>query len=272
MDTIRFKGDSATRRRFYQAESFSHPAKMHIGMFLEMLHRYCPEPCTILDPMSGSGTVLLAAQYGHRVIANELEQHFVLPMIESWKKIQVNGPALGYSMGQAVILRGDARCLPLLSADCVIISPPYEHQDTSAHNGVLANTDGFLNKMGRAYGLDGDGHNATTNIGNLRNDAYWESMRQVYAEAWRVIKPGGIMALVLKGFTRDGQYVDLPGQTEAMLLEAGCVKHDEWRRELWSLSFWRILQKRRDPAAFDERLMYEEVLAFRKPECSVALR
>lgn len=27
-----------------------------------------------------------------------------------------------------------------------------------------------------------------------------------------------------------------------------------------------ILQKRRDPAAFDNRLMFEEVLAFRKPE------
>ena len=86
-----------------------------------------------------------------------------------------------------------------------------------------------------------------------------------YAECWRVLRPGGIMALVLKGFTRDGKYIDLPGQTESMLLEAGWVKHDHWRRELWALSFWRILQQRRDPAAFDTRLMYEEVLAFRKP-------
>ena len=74
------------------------------------------------------------------------------------------------------------------------------------------------------------------------------------------------MALVLKGFTRDGKYVDLPGQTEALLLAAGWAKHDEWRRELWSLSFWRILQRRRDPAAFDDRLLYETVLAFTKPE------
>lgn len=74
------------------------------------------------------------------------------------------------------------------------------------------------------------------------------------------------MALVLKGFTRDGAYVDLPGQTEALLLGSGWSKYDHWRRELWGLSFWRILQKRRDPAAFDERLNFEEVLAFRKPE------
>ena len=77
-----------------------------------------------------------------------------------------------------------------------------------------------------------------------------------------------------------------------MLLEAGWVKHDHWRRELWSLSFWRILQatdkeetivahmrdmfdldlrevkrmKRINNGKLDDRLRFEEVLAFRKPD------
>ena len=86
-------------------------------------------------------------------------------------------------------------------------------------------------------------------------------------KVWLTLRwwPWGVLAIVLKGFTSAGLYVDLPGQTEAMLLAAGWAPHDHWRRELWSLSFWRILQKRRDPAAFDDRLNYEEVLAFRKP-------
>ena len=74
------------------------------------------------------------------------------------------------------------------------------------------------------------------------------------------------MCLVLKGFTRAGVYVDLPQQTADLCETLGFRLVDRWRRELWSLSFWRILQQRRDPAAFDERLKYEEVLAFRKPE------
>jgi hypothetical protein len=41
---------------------------------------------------------------------------------------------------------------------------------------------------------------------------------------------------------------------------------DMWERELWNLSFWRILQQRRDPAAFDERLRYEQVLVMRSAE------
>ena len=124
MTTIKFKGDAATRKRFFVPESFQHPAKLHIGLFLEMLSRYCPEPCTILDPMAGSGTVLLAAQYGHTVIANELESHFCVPMMKAWAKIQQHGPALGCTLGQVLIIRGDARMLPMRPADNIITRPP----------------------------------------------------------------------------------------------------------------------------------------------------
>ena len=102
------------------------------------------------------------------------------------------------------------------------------------------------------------------NIGNLKGEKYWDSMKQVYAECHRVLKPGGVMVLVLKGFTRDGVYQDLPQMTTECLESHGWELFDSWKRELWTLSFWRILQRRRDPDGFDERLRFEEVLAFRK--------
>ena len=351
METIRFRNDTITRKRLMVPESFAHPAKGQLGMWALMIEKYSKPGDTVLDCMAGSGATLLAALMGRNVVCVEMEPHFVDPMRRSWEKMRTM-PMLGYTMGQAVILRGDARNLPLLSADCVITSPPfgealsgggiaikgygdndpgmvqrvyskramsadcvitsppyqgawgaddstyeatqererrhrerhpeyprppipgaytrpvdaivtspsYEKQDAAAHKGQL---DGMV--LGPAVRSNG-GHDATGNVGNLRGDAYWQSMAQIYRECWRVLKPGGIMALVLKGFTRDGKYVDLPSQTEAMLLEAGWVKHDHWKRELYSLSFWRILQRRKDPAAFDNRLWFEEVLAFRKPE------
>lgn len=104
----------------------------------------------------------------------------------------------------------------------------------------------------------------STNIGNLKREAYWEAMRQVYSECHRVLKHQGLMVLVLKGFTRDSQYVDLPAQTRELCETLGFSFMEQWQRELWNLSFWRILQRRRDPAAWDDRLRFEQVLVMRK--------
>ena len=327
METIKFKNDTATRRRLFDPESFAHPAKGQTGMGQLMIERYSKPGDLVLDPMAGTGVTMLAALMGRNVVCVELEPHFVEPMRRSWEKMRQN-PMLGFTMGSVLILQGDARALPLGRVDAILSSPPYEggavgqdaktgerqwerFQEALASGDVSESTkkrwkvgqppadsnnlvlprytrpqvdvaltsppceeaerrdqspyqDGRVaNMMSYSYR---SGVHGSENIGNLRSGAYWSAMAQVYGECWRVLRPGGILALVLKGFTRDSKYVDLPAQTEALLLAAGWLKHDEWRRELWSLSFWRILQKRRDPAAFDDRLKFETVLAFKKPE------
>ncbi|GEM_PF-2880684 len=415
METIRFKNDGPTRKRLYAVEGMAHPAKGHLGLWAMMIEKYTKPGDTILDPMGGVGATLMAALMGRNVVVNEMEHHFLLPMVRSWAKMQQQPMLTGEPLGHVQILWGDARnlagatpwpyqelavrypkaadlstlkairrkfrlplvalslplssagattkhifegdhpvwvycktcgiagrreetneglgtCpgvrepkdtfgLPLGSADSIITSPPY------ANSEVAQSSDGEANRRFRDGDYQGDAlkgmglskgytrpqslpraehgvdavvtsppfqdqepfqdkafipphdkaglPSATSygvgngdNIGNQKGEAYWASMRQVYAECWRVLRPGGVMALVLKGFTRDHQYVDLPQQTLDLLLVAGWVEHDHWRRELWSLSFWRILQKRRDPAAFDNRLMFEEVVVVRKPEGS----
>jgi len=349
--------------------------------------------------MGGIGSTLFAALLGRNVVCVEMEQHFLGPMIASWAKMRQHGPMLGHTMGEALILRGDARCLPLGSVDGIVTSPPYEgvvsgggkgidwtksvrDGDTSHHpskqpggtgSGELSYTrpdtiitsppyegsiqgepgidwtkvDGgqrdrtkepgiesvkrglsgytrphvavfsppyeamisdkderykLYNNGGKGQGagytrpdaiitsppfsdprnddLDrsirvssgklpkvGDAtkewhYSGNTNIGNLKNKDYWAAMKQVYSECHRVLKPGGTMVLIVKGFTRDGQYIDLPQQTAGLVETLGFKQFDRWERELWNLSFWRILQQRRDPQAFDDRLRYESVIAF----------
>lgn len=158
-------------------------------------------------------------------------------------------------------------------ADAIVTSPPYEGSD-STH---LRDREADIRRL-REKGYDVNPNSASQlvrefdyslakdseNIGNLRNDAYWSAMREVYQQCWNVLNDNGVMVLVTKGFTRDGKYVDLPGQTRELCESLGFVMFDEWLRELWSLSFWRILQQRRDPEAFDNRLKYETVQTYRK--------
>ena len=76
---------------------------------------------------------MLLCQQGINVLLVELEDHFVRPMLASWQKMQQQA-MLGYTMGQAVIIRGDARALPLNGVDGIISSPPYEGAETARGN------------------------------------------------------------------------------------------------------------------------------------------
>jgi len=348
---VRLKPDKVLRDRFFTRESYSHPAKGHLGLWWEIFQRYTQPGDLVLDPLAGVGASLLGAVMGRNIICVELESHFVAPMKASWAKMR-QSPMLGCELGQVVILRGDARCLPLGRADYVVTSPPYEGSQVSAGNvgnRIKAETWGMGHSLAPDRGYiraqvdavvtappydEGLGHGSSdrnrdiarsrniqdgsydysrpqvdavvtsppyegtradgsalqekmvglggfhaytneevyrwhterdqTNIGNQRGEKYWESMRQVYTECHRVLYPGGLLILVLKGFTRDSKYVDLPLQTRQCCEALGFRFVEQWERELWGLSFWRILQKRRDPAAFDDRLRYEQVLVMER--------
>jgi len=172
----------------------------------------------------------------------------------------------------------------------VLSSPPYEGTNVDRAESLGEAPFGGPNSQARGHGYTRPG-SLSENIGNLRSTAYWIAMHAVYAECYRILRPGGILCLAVKGFTRDHQYVDLPQQTSDLCESLGFMPHDHWRRELASLSFWRILQatdkveevvaqradlfglvedvkriKRVDNGKLDARLRYEEVLALRKPD------
>ena len=393
---MKLKPDGNLRRQLFAPEAMIHPAKGHIGLWWEIIERHTLPGQTILDPMAGVGTTMLAALLGRNVVCVEMESHFVAPMRASWEKMRQHGPMLGHTLGRVAIIQGDARCLPLDQVEAVVTSPPWEdglalqdskwlhehevqlaerfRQTHAGERGLPGNTkpenrrtlasytrpvdavvtsppyessvvgqgenqgerqwerfqqalaDGNVSESTKArwkvgqrpassnnlvvqpytrpvdavvtsppyegidpgasasvvvasggigvqwrkqkmpagdiaklFGIAAD-YGKGGNIGNLRGEKYWEAMCQVYAGCHQVLRPGGVMVLVVKGFTRQGQYVDLPAQTVDCCQELGFKLKELWGRELWSLSFWRILQQRKDPAAFDNRLRIESVL------------
>lgn len=122
---ICFAQDTAKRKQWFKAASFSHPAKMVLGLQIYLIERYTKVGDTILDPMAGSGTLLAACTLGRSVVMVELEGKFIKMQQANWDKIKSHGAMLGYTMGQATILQGDARNLQGLLADKIVFSPPY---------------------------------------------------------------------------------------------------------------------------------------------------
>ena len=132
---MKLKNDTRLRKRLFVKDAMAHPAKGHLGLWEAIIHKYTEPGDVILDPMAGVGATLTAALMGRHVICNEMEEHFVKPMQASWFNMSQH-PMLGFNMGHVVIVRGDARHLPLNSADSVITSPPYEGMVSSERSGI----------------------------------------------------------------------------------------------------------------------------------------
>mgnify|MGYP005823497243 FL=1 len=98
------------------------------------------------------------------------------------------------------------------------------------------------------------------NIGLLRGEKYWRAMSDVYKECARVLKPGGRMTVVLRDVIRKGVLIALTDGTVDMVAEMGLQCEERWDRELYNLSFFRILQQRKGLPVPTR----EHVLVFRK--------
>ena len=138
VNQIEFTSDTAHRKQWFRGLSFSHPAKMHLSLQIYLIEHYTKPGDTILDCMSGSGTLLVGCALGRNVICVELEKKFVDMQKANWEKIKALGPILGYKMGEAAILQGDARNLQSLLADSCIFSPPYEEAMGKKHHSPKA--------------------------------------------------------------------------------------------------------------------------------------
>jgi len=79
------------------------------------------------------------------------------------------------------------------------------------------------------------------NIGNLKEESYLDAMLRVYRECYKVLKPDGLIIVVVKPFIRRKKVVDLPYHTYLLLGRAGFKPVEVWKYRLRHLSFWRLL-------------------------------
>ncbi len=143
---LNFRNDTRSRKYRFIAKSFSHPAKLVLPLQIWLIEKYSRPGEILCDPMAGSGTILVGAAMGRNIICVELESKFCDMMKGNWEKIQQQGPELGITMGQAVIIQGDARKLAEIvqGIDSVMFSPPYADQPTASRTdaGILAHEEG----------------------------------------------------------------------------------------------------------------------------------
>lgn len=161
----------------------------------------------ILDPFGGVGTLGRLATPGRKIVACELEQLWA---------------AQAPGNGCALSVRGDSRRLPFLSGsfDAVVTSPAYGNRlaDCDASQ-ARAGGEGEAKKSDRTRRsyrafLGQDLH--VLNTGALHVDragersAYERMHSYVWAEVYRVLKPGGVFVLNVKDYAPRGVSQQIP--------------------------------------------------------------
>ncbi len=259
----------------------AHPAKMAWGLALRLLahvqaEEWLPHGGVVLDPLAGRGvTGLACSMRGVRSVLGELEAHCRAALAATVARHRARWQALGYPV--PLVLRHDARHLPLRQVEAIISSPPYPGMVHARHH--IDPQRLRATHTGRSSQAHAGGYGThPAQIGTQRSMAYWEAMQHVYRQCYGVLPVGGHLVLVVKGMIWHGRYVDVPARTAAFLEQVGFVVQ-HWHQAMltareaqWTLEgreerqrhlrFFRRVHARREPHVFID---HEVVRCAEKP-------
>jgi tRNA G10 N-methylase Trm11 len=248
------------RYKYFVRGSNQHQAKLELRTFRWLVERYTNPGDTILDPMSGIGTVHYAATMGRNTIAIEIAPKFVTLQ---WENVQMLQETLGIPEGVDIqVLEGDCRrFLPLqTSPTAVIFSPPYG----SLWKASAAPKSQFAEAKHINIGYDLQ----DANVGNISTyPLYLTAMKEIYKLCNRSLAMGSILVSVTKDYVKAGERVHVSKDNVAQLMQAG-FQLEEWHWRYTDPKIFQITarQRRADKGINKPELDidYEDLLVFRK--------
>ena len=200
-----------------------HPAKFPETLALEFVNFFTKAGATVLDPMAGTGSALVAClRSGRHSIGIELNPKYA----ELARQIlQDERAALG-SAGEglrAEIINGDANKIPsmdLTPVDYVITSPPYWD--------MLHARGAKTQKSRRASeSLDVFYSNDPNDVGNI--DSYPEFLErivEIYTNLKQVLKPKAYLTIIVKNVKKQGTIYPLAWDLARLLAQVYTLKDE----------------------------------------------
>jgi tRNA G10 N-methylase Trm11 len=267
-----FPSDLGVRRRLFAPDVFAHPAKLHLGLLQRLIDLYTCPGQTILDPMAGTGSLLIAATQQRNVILRDLMPEYVEMINRSLPGIR---DYAGLFAGLIDVGTGDARVLEVPHFNHIITSPPYGFETGNGISNARrarifaeqkhgGRWDRYLTQPNHASFAAGFRYaGGQENTGNKSGRNYWRDMEQIYWRLADLLPPGGRLILVIKNHYRRGKLIDVTGQTIAVVESMGLNLIARHGRYIDNPSLW---QRRRREAGLPI-VDVEDILVLSKQEC-----
>ena len=218
---IKFPRDAQLRKQlFFPDEVNQHPAKMNLHLQQACIeYTGAKEGETILDPFGGTGSLMIAAIQGIRVILLEIEEGY--HQLQQRAKEELDRQIKAGDL--VTLIHGDCKLLLPIPCNHIITSPPYAkalHQRTIRKG---AEDDDFV-KMDKLINLYSK---SPRNIGALDNFHYNMVMEKVYQLCYQSILPDGTLTIILKDRIENQKRIGLTNWADKV-----CQKHG-FKLELW---------------------------------------
>lgn len=161
---------------------------------------------------------------------------------ESRDKRRTEGGSLGQSQrsGGYGVTEGNIGQLKPGDVDAVVTSPPF--QDCGANLGGVGDTPGQRQQIHDSHRRNSAYGSMPGQIGNDSGDTYWQAVAAVYEQCRQVLKPGGMLVVVVKDHVKDGKRVPLCDDTLKLLVRLGFEPVERIRA-------W-LVKKARHPSLF----------------------
>ncbi len=190
-------------------EVMLHPAKFPEELVEGFVSFFTKKGQTVLDPMAGTGSALLAALLnGRNAIGVELMEKYCRITKERLLALKTgieSQKAEEHMKISAKVIRGDAREIKRMGiskVDYCITSPPYWD---------MLLMKGFETQRERKEkGFDVRYSNDSKDVGNIADyEEFLDTLSEIYAKVHDVLKPGGYLTIIVKNIKKEGKVYTL---------------------------------------------------------------
>jgi len=181
-----------------KADEINHPAKFPEKLVTDFIQAFTVPGETILDPMMGTGSTLVAALGSARnAVGIDLSPRFVAVARE---RVSAKTLSLPEKSTTAKMMEGDARDVVRLvgkeKIDYCVTSPPYWT--------MLSNEGSENQKARRDRNLPTVYSDSETDLGNIENyESFIGTLINIYDGIGKLLKRGGYLTVVVKNIKRN---------------------------------------------------------------------
>jgi len=249
---ILFPKDTKDRKSlFFPEEVMKHPAKMNFHLQQAIIEYVAGEGDVLLDPFGGTGTLMIAALQGYRIILIEIEDGYHKLQLQAKEELSKQVPGAG---DLVTLIHYDNRLILPIPCNHIVTSPPYAQamkatrvrkRREDAPDNWLVDQDRMMMEYSKS----------PRNVSKLNPFLYKMEMEKVYKLCYQSLPISGTLTIIIKDRIEEGKRVYLSKWADKVCEAVG------FQLELWEKwktpghGFTKIAASQGKEVVWDEDIM-----------------